>query len=74
VVVYWECANITANNLDLSTPWYCVSCKQDRLIKEQEETILSAEEVGFGSQSTASLEADNGWSSERNCLLFGQRL
>jgi hypothetical protein len=66
-VYHWECANTTANNLDLSKAWYCVSRKQARLISEQEETILDLQrQLVLAHSQIASLKADNSSSSKCN--------
>jgi hypothetical protein len=37
--IHWECAGINSDSAIL--PWYCNSCVQAKVIKKQEETILS---------------------------------
>jgi hypothetical protein len=64
---HWECANTTGNNLNLSKPWYCVSCKQAILIREQVETILDLQrKLALAHGQIASLKADNSCSSKCN--------
>jgi hypothetical protein len=32
-------ANITINEVDITKPWFCLTCKQTKIVREQEKTI-----------------------------------
>jgi len=31
---HWECANTTINEVAVTKPWFCLTCKQARIVRE----------------------------------------